>query len=144
MKTLNKIIVLSSFISISCTTVKTTEIYGTEMEIVENVRSKVLIEKFNAKDKDKSFLIFANEFDNFITVKNGDSLVLNEKSKTTPMLGFTIGRIIFNNKEIIITIDNREIIKLNKEQLPKYKFIYIEKDKNHYKIEYTNKAKSFM
>lgn len=143
MKRLNKIIICFSFAFISCSAIKTTEIYGTEMEIVDNVRSQVLIKEFNAKDQDKSFLIFADEFDNFITVKNGDSLVLNEKSKTTPMLGFTIGRVIFNNKDVTIIIDNKDKIKLNKKQLPKYKFIYIEKDKNKYQIEYTNKAKSF-
>lgn len=143
MKKLN-IIIFCLFVFISCSTVKTSETYGKEMEIVENVRSKVLIEKFNAKDKDKSFLDFASQFDNVITVKNGDSIVLNEKSKTLPMLGYTNSCIIFNNKDVEIIIDHKDKIKLNKEQLPKYKFIYIWKDKNNYKIEYTNKARSFM
>ncbi|MCJ7936199.1 MAG: hypothetical protein MUW56_21850 [Chryseobacterium sp.] len=144
MKTLNRIIVLCSFIFIGCSTVKTTEIYGTEMEIVENVRSKVMIKKFNAQDKNKSFLTFTSEFDNLITVKNEDSIVFNKKRKTLPMLGITDGCIIINNKDVTITIDNKQIIKLNKQQLPKYKFIYVGKDKNHYRIEYTNNAKSFM
>lgn len=143
MKKLN-IIIFCLFVFISCSTVKTSEIYGTEMEIVDNVRSKVMIKKFNAQDKNKSFLTFTSEFDNIITVKNGDSLVLDKRSKTMPMLGFTTTCVIFNDKEIIITIDKKQEIKLNKEQLPKYKFIYIGKDKNHYKIEYTNKARSFM
>lgn len=143
MKTLNRIIVLCSFIFIGCSTVKTTEIYGTEMEIVDNVRSRVMIKKFNAYDRNKSFLVFADKFDNLITVKNADSIVLNEKSKTLPMLGYTNSCVIYNNKEVTIIIDNKQTIKLNKEQLPKYKFIYVEKDKNRYKIEYTNNAKSF-
>ncbi|MFY1048474.1 hypothetical protein [Chryseobacterium sp. GP-SGM7] len=144
MKAFNRIIVCFSFAFISCSAVKTTEVYGTEMEIVDNVRSRVMIKKFNAQDKNKSFLDFTSQFDNLITVKNGDSIVINEKSKTLPMLGFTTGCVIFNNKEVTITIDNKQTIKLNKEQLPKYKFIYIEKNKNHYKIEYTNGAKSFL
>ncbi|SHF71890.1 hypothetical protein, partial [Chryseobacterium vrystaatense] len=120
------------------------EIYGTDMEIVDNVRSKVLIKKFNAQDKNKSFLDFTSTFDHLITVKNGESIILNEKSKTMPMLGFTTACVIFNNRDVTITIDNKHTVKLNKEQLPKYKFIYIGKDKNHYKIEYTNIARSFL
>lgn len=144
MKAFNRIIICFSFAVISCSTVKTTEVYGTEMEIVDNVRSKVMIKKFNAQDKNKSFLDFASQFDNLITVKNGNSIVLNEKSKTLPMLGYTNSCVIFNNKEVEIIIDNKHKIKLNKEQLPKYKFIYIWKDRNNYKIEYTNEAKSFL
>ncbi|THV60700.1 hypothetical protein [Chryseobacterium candidae] len=138
------IIIFCLFVFISCSTVKTSEIYGTKMDVVDNVRSKVMIKKFNAHDKNKSFLTFTSEFDNIITVKNGDSLILDKRGKTMPMLGFTTACVIFNDKEIIITIDKKQEIKLNKEQLPKYKFIYIGKDKNHYKIEYTNKARSFM
>ncbi len=41
-------------------------------------------------------------------------------------------------------LDNKQDIKLNKEQLPKYKFIYIGKDKKRYTVEYTNLAKSFL
>ncbi len=144
MKAFNRIIIGFSFAFISCSAVKTTEIYGKEMEIVDNVRSRVMIKKFNAYDKNKSFLVFADKFDNLITVKNADSIVLNEKSKTLPMLGYTNSCVIFNDKEVTIIIDNKQTIKLNKEQLPKYKFIYIEKNKNNYKIEYTNEAKSFM
>ncbi|WP_185290496.1 hypothetical protein [Chryseobacterium lactis] len=144
MKVFNRIIICFSFAFISCFAVKTTEIYGKEMEIVDNVRSRVMIKKFNAQDKNKSFLDFTSQFDNLITVKNGDSIVLNEKSKTLPMLGYTNSCVIFNNKEVEIIIDNKHKIKLNKEQLPKYKFIYVEKNKNNYKIEYTNNAKSFL
>lgn len=143
MKTFNRIIICFSFAFTSCIALKINEIYGTEMGIVDNVRSKVLIKKFNAEDKTKSFLDFTSQFDNLITVKNGDSLILNKRSKTMPMLGFTTACIIFNNKDVIITIDNKQTIKLNKQQLPKYKFIYIGKDRNHYQIEYTNEAKSF-
>lgn len=144
MKAFNRIIICFSFAFISCSAVKTSEIYGKEMEIVDNVRSRVMIKKFNAQDKNKSFLTFTSEFDNLITVKNKDSIVFNKKRKTLPMLGITDGCIIFNNKEVEIIIDNKHKIKLNKEQLPKYKFIYIWKDRNKYKIEYTNEAKSFM
>ena len=144
MKVFNRIIICFSFAFISCFAVKTTEIYGKEMEIVDNVRSRVMIKKFNAQDKNKSFLDFTSQFDNLISVKNGDSIVLNEKSKTLPMLGYTNSCVIFNNKEVEIIIDNKHKIKLNKEQLPKYKFIYVEKNKNNYKIEYTNNAKSFL
>ncbi|STC92924.1 Uncharacterised protein [Chryseobacterium carnipullorum] len=49
------------------------------MEIVDNVRSKVLIKKFDAHDKNKSFLTFTSKFDNLITVKNEDSTILNKK-----------------------------------------------------------------
>lgn len=144
MKAINIILFFFCFVLIGCTSMKISEVYGTEMEIVDNVRSKVLIEKFKAQDKNKSFLDFASQFDNVIKVKNGDIIVLNEKSKTLPMLGYTNSCIIFNNKEVTITIDDKQEIKLNKEQLPKYKFIYIWKDKNNYKIEYTNHAKSFL
>lgn len=144
MKPFNTIIICFSFAVISCSSVKTTEVYGTEMKIVENVRSKVLIEKFNAYDKDKSFLTFMSEFDNLITVKNGDSLIFSKKSKTMPMLGFTTACIIFNNRYTTIRVDDKQKIRLNKKELPKYKFIYIGKHKNHYKIEYTNRAKSFL
>ncbi|MGE8514225.1 MAG: hypothetical protein ACN6N7_16105 [Chryseobacterium culicis] len=144
MKIVNKIICFFSFVFIGCSTVKTSEKYGVEMNVVDNVRSRVLIEKFNAYDKNKSFLIFTSEFKNVITVKNGDSLVINKKAETASMLGFTTACIIFNNKDVIIIIDNKKEIKLNEVQLPKYKFIYVGKDKNHYIIEYTNHAKSFL
>ncbi|WP_312399973.1 hypothetical protein [Chryseobacterium sp.] len=144
MKAFNRIIICFSFAFTSCSAVKTTEIYGTEMGIVDNVRSRSMIKKFNAQDKNKSFLDFTSQFDNIITVKNGDSIVLNEKSKTLPMLGYANSCLIFNNKEVTIIIDNKQTIKLNKQQLSKYKFIYVGKDKNHYKIEYTNRGKSFL
>ncbi|MGU3376957.1 hypothetical protein [Chryseobacterium sp. M5A1_1a] len=143
MKAFNRIIICFSFAVISCSAVKTTEVYGREMEIVDNVRSRVMIKKFNAQDKNKSFLTFTSEFDNLITVKNEDSIVFNKKRKTLPMLGITDGCIIINNKDVTITIDNKQTIKLNKQQVPKYKFIYVGKYKNHYQIEYTNDAKSF-
>ncbi|MBP1163236.1 hypothetical protein JOE44_000120 [Chryseobacterium sp. PvR013] len=138
------IIFLFPFVFIGCSTVKTSEKYGAEIDVVDNVRSRVLIEKFNTYDKNKSFLIFTSEFKNVITVKNGDSLVINKNAETTSMLGFTTACIIFNNKDVIIIIDNKKEIKLNEVQLPKYKFIYVGKDKNHYIIEYTNHAKSFL
>ncbi|GEJ43607.1 hypothetical protein [Chryseobacterium sp. ON_d1] len=144
MKILNGMISFLLFAFIGCTSVTTSEKYGIEAEVVDNVRSKVLIEKFNAYDKNKSFLTFTSEFDNFITVKNGDSLIINKRGKTAPMLGFTAACIIVNNKDVVITIDNKQDIKLNKEQLPKYKFIYIGKDKKRYTVEYTNLAKSFL
>lgn len=144
MKNFNKIIICFSFTVISCSAVKTTEIYGTETKIVDNIRSKVMIEKLNAKDKSKSFLIFTSEFDNLITVKNGDSIVFNRRSKTLSMLGVTNGCVILNNKGVIVIIDNKHTIELNKQQLPKYKFIYVGKDKSHYTIEYTNNARSFL
>lgn len=144
MKILNGMISFLLFAFIGCTSVTTSEKYDIESEVVDNVRSKVLIEKFNAYDKNKSFLTFTSEFDNFITVKNGDSLIINKRGKTVPMLGFTAACIIVNNKDVVITIDNKQDIKLNKEQLPKYKFIYIGKDKKRYTVEYTNLAKSFL
>ncbi|RXM38454.1 hypothetical protein BOQ62_17140 [Chryseobacterium sp. CH21] len=137
-------IFLFPFVFIGCSTIKISEKYGVEMNVVDNVRSKVLIEKFNTYDKNKSFLTFTSEFNNFITVKNGYSLVLYKRAETVSMLGFTTACIVFNNKDVIITIDNKQDIKLNKVQLPKYKFIYVGKDKNHYTIEYTNHAKSFL
>jgi len=143
MKKINRIIICFSFVFIGCSALKTTETYGIETKIVDNVRSKVLIKKFNAQDKNKSFLVFASGFDNVITVKNGDSIIFNEKSRTLPMLGYTNSCIILNNKMVTITIDNKHTIKLNKKQLPNYKFIYVGKDRSHYNIEYTNKAKSF-
>jgi hypothetical protein len=39
-----------------------------------------------------------------------------------------------NNKDVIIIIDNKKEIRLNEVQLPKYKFIYVGKDKNHYTL----------
>ncbi|QBJ85147.1 hypothetical protein DDI74_02250 [Chryseobacterium gleum] len=144
MRVINGMISFLLFAFIGCTSVTTSEKYGSETEIVDNVRSQVLLEKFNAYDKNKSFLAFTSEFDNLITVNNGDSLIINRKVRTAPMLGFTTACVIFNNKDVVITIDNKQEIKLNQEQLPKYKFIYIGKDKKHYTIEYTNFAKSFL
>jgi hypothetical protein len=123
MKTINIILFFFCFVLIACTSMKISEVYGTEMEIVDNVRSKVLIEKFKAQDKNKSFLDFASQFDNVIKVKNGDSIVLNEKSKTLPMLGYTNSCIIFNNKEVTIIIDDKQEIKLNKEQWSYYLWV---------------------
>ena len=144
MKIISRMISFLSFVFIGCSTVKIYEKYGEETELVDNNRSKILIEKFTAFDKNKSFLTFTSDFNNLITVKNGDSLVFNKKRKTLSMLGFTDGCIILNNKDVMITIDKRQDIKLNKEQLSKYKFIYIAKEKNHYTIEYTNRAISFL
>ncbi|MDR6464577.1 hypothetical protein [Chryseobacterium sediminis] len=140
----NLVIFLFPIVLISCSTIKIFEKYDIEKDVVDNERSKVLIEKFNAYDKNKSFVTFTSEFNNFITVKNGDSLIINKRVRTAPMLGFTTACIIFNNKDVVITIDNKQEIKLNKEQLPKYKFIYVGKDRKHYTIEYTNLAKSFL
>lgn len=58
-------------------------------------------------------MTFTSEFDNYITVKSGDSLIINKRVRTAPMLGFITACMIFNNKNVVITIDNRQEIKLN-------------------------------
>lgn len=44
-------ILLFQSVLISCSTIKILEKYGLEKDIVDNERSKVLIEKFNANEK---------------------------------------------------------------------------------------------
>ncbi|SHF71679.1 RHS repeat-associated core domain-containing protein [Chryseobacterium vrystaatense] len=139
MKIDNKIILLLILFLMNCSSVKSTY----EKSLESDEKSGFVIRKLKLYS-DQSIIYFTESFDNNLQIEVNKKIVYNKKIETIEQLGYAGSCVIENNKDVVITIDDKKQIKLNSEQLPKYKFIYIGKDKNHYKIEYTNIARSFL
>lgn len=133
-------LLLLTIFLINCLGIKS--IYGESLEIDKNTAFDIRKLKLN---NNQSIVYFTETFDNnLLQIEVDKKIVFNQRLKTIEQLGYADSCIIENNKNVLIIIDNKKQIKLHSEKLPKYKFIYIKKDRNHYKVEYTNKIKSFL
>lgn len=139
MKIDNKILLLLFLFLMNCSSVKST--FNNDLE--SDKKSVIVIKKLNLNNT-QSIIYFTETFDNNVQIEINKKIIYNKKIETIEQLGYAGSCIIENDKNVIITIDSKKQIQLNNEQLSKYKFIYIEKDKNHYRIEYTNKIKTFL
>lgn len=139
MKIDNKILMLLILFLINCSSIKST--FNKDFE--SNKKTDLVIKKLNLGNN-QSIIYFTETFDNNLQIEVNKKIIYNKKIETIEQLGYAGSCIIENDKDVIITIDDQKNLKLNSKELPKYKFIYIEKDKNHYKIDYTNNARSFL
>lgn len=105
-------------------------------------RSNYIIDKFEIKS-DNAIIYFTDGFkDDSIQIINGKNLIYSRKLNTMRQISLAGSCIIKNNIETLIMI-NQNKIKLNKEKLSSYKFIYLMKNGKKFTLEYTNTAKSF-
>lgn len=139
MKTKNKILLLWILFLINCSSVKST--FNKDLESDKN--SVLVIRKLNLNNN-QSIVYFTVTFNNNLQIEVNKKIIYNKKIETIEQLGYAGSCVIENNKDVLITIDYKKKFKLNPEELQKYKFIYIEKDGKNYKIEYTNKVKTFL
>lgn len=139
MKIDNKILMLLILFLINCSSIKST--FNKDFE--SNKKSDLVIKKLNLGNN-QSIIYFTETFNNNLQIEVNKKIIYNKKIETIEQLGYSGSCIIENDKDVIITIDDQKKLKLNSKELPKYKFIYIEKDKNQYKIDYTNNARSFL
>jgi hypothetical protein len=139
MKINNKILLLLVLFLMNCSNVKST--FNKTLE--SDKKSVSVIRKLNLSNN-HSIIYFTETFDNNIQIEENKKIIYNKKIETIAQLGYAGSCVIENDKEIIITIDYKKQFKLNSQKLPKYKFVYIEKDGKNYGIEYTNKVKTFL
>ncbi|MDV7697429.1 hypothetical protein N6B72_10895 [Chryseobacterium soli] len=139
MKIDNKIMLLLILFLMNCSSIKSTFNKGLESD----KKSVLVIKKLNL-DNNQSIIYFTETFDNNLQIEVNKKIIYNKKIETIEQLGYAGSCVIENDKDVIITIDYKKQFKLNSEELPKYKFIYIEKEGKNYKVEYTNTVKSFL
>ncbi|MDN4030187.1 hypothetical protein [Chryseobacterium gambrini] len=141
MKVHSKIFLFLILFLISCQGVRS--IYEKRLNVDKSdINSVSLLEKTKLNNN-QSIIYFCESFDNKLQIEVNGKIVFDRKLKTIEQLGYAGSCIVENDKDVSIIVDNKKYIKLNSEKLPKYKFIYVAKNKRNYKIEYTNKAKSF-
>ena len=139
MKIDNKILLFLILFLMNCSSIKST--FNKDLE--SDKKSVLVIRKLNLNNN-QSIIYFTETFDNNLQIEVNKKIIYNKKIETIEQLGYSGSCVIENDKDVIITIDYKKQFKLNSEELPKYKFIYIEKDGKNYNIEYTNKVKTFL
>lgn len=139
LKIYNRILLLLILFLMNCSNIQS--IYDNDLE--SDKKSILVINKLQLA-YNQSIIYFTEAFDNNIQIEVNQKIIYNRKIETIEQLGYAGSCIIENDKEVIIRIDHKKQIKLNPEELPKYKFIYIEKERRNYKVEYTNTVKRFL
>ena len=137
-----RILIFLSLFFLSCSSIKS--IHEKDLDNNKTDKKSILVIKKSKLTHNQSIIYFTEAFDNNIQIEVNQKIIYNRKIETIEQLGYAGSCIIENNKEVIIRIDHKKQIKLNPEELPKYKFIYIEKEGRNYKVEYTNTVKRFL
>jgi len=135
---------LIMFLVISCTSTHNVEIKEYKTNRPEWLK-KTLLEGYSAKEDYYSVLVFTAGF-------NGEKLqILNPEVKLEEVLnsdesmGLARGFRISNNESLKIIIEET-MIKLSKQNIAKYKFIYLEKnfdDKYPFTVTYSKTPRNF-
>lgn len=128
-------------IIVGCSNIKS--VYEKQSLDTNDNSIKNVLEKLNAKESNKTILVFTSWFENdSLELVNGNESVFNKKLNTMSS-GLAIVKVLDNNKKIKITFSSKDsnTIILKESMLKKYKFIYISKDstnKKEYLIKYSN------
>ncbi len=126
----------------SCSSIRF--LYGDESLSNKNEGiTKTLYDKYDLHKDEKSLIVFESNFNNMVKIINDNNIIFNRNIKTKPTLGFAAPCIINNFSDVLIFIDNKKKITLKPGNINKYKFIYINKHRNSYRILFTNKAHSY-
>lgn len=131
---------------ISCGNVKSvyeTKILDSDINSIKNI-----LDKSNAKDVNKTILVFTTGFEQDSLELSNENDVIYNKSLNTMSTGMALAKVVDNNKSVKIRFysNKREDIILKSKKLKKYKFIYISKNlnkNNQYLITYSNVYKGF-
>ena len=132
----------------SCTSVKTT-FNDSDIGLPKHAK-KMLLEKLDGENIDKSVVVFTARFDNdTIKIINNKEVVFEVRVETDPITGLSALWVISNETPVEIQILRGKLkkIPLKLEHLKKYKFVYISRNpfkKNRYTLEYSNNWKGFM
>ncbi|MCS3533073.1 hypothetical protein [Chryseobacterium sp. JUb7] len=105
--------------------------------------TKTLYDNYDLYKDEKSLIVFESDFNNEIKVINNNNVIFDRTIKTKPALGFAAPCIIDNSRDVLIFFDNKRKILVKSEKINKYKFIYINKNKNKYSIVFTNMAHAY-
>ena len=105
--------------------------------------TKALYDNYDLRKDEKSLIVFESNFNNIVKVINGNEIIFNRSIKTKQTLGFAAPCVIDNSNDILIFIDDDKKIMLKSENINKYKFIYINKQRNKYSITLTNEAHGY-
>lgn len=115
--------------------------------ISDSSRNKFL-KDLEAKDSVYSVILFTEVFkDDQLKVKNGESIIFDDKITSDAVLGLAKVVRIINQEDVEITdVDLNYSFILKKKNNQKYKFIYITKKKyenNQYLVTYSNSLRGF-
>lgn len=141
------ILLINSFFLLNCSGIH--RVYENNNLDLNNKSTQYVVEKFDAKENNKSILFFTSGFEGVnIKIVNGKNEILEEDIETVHQIGFATLKTINNDfpVDVFISSNQEKLITLKKEDLKKNKFIYISKNiekKNNYKVEYSNSVKSF-
>jgi hypothetical protein len=141
------IYIFSLFIFFGCTNVK--HIYVLQDLDVNNKSVQNILDKFKAKENNKSIIFFTSWFEkDTVELINGDNLIFRKPLNTVAQLSFTTLGVVLNDEKVTINILTKKPIKiiLNQEELKKHKFIYISRDAFNRKkitVEYSNIKRDF-
>lgn len=124
-----------------------------------NVKSKFLnevqdfdkntLEKLKATESNKSIIFLTAWFENdTVQIINGKKMLRNEPANTISQLSLAVVQVVENDKDVAIKVlsEPETQITLTKNNLVKYKFIYISRsldNRKMYFVEYTNKIRYF-
>ncbi len=111
--------------------------------------NKYTLEKLNATESYKSLIFLTAWFEkDTVQIINGEKMLKNEPANTLSQLSLAIAQVVENDKDVTINIlsNKKTEIILTKNNLAKYKFVYISRsldNRKKYLIEYTNKVRYF-
>jgi hypothetical protein len=111
--------------------------------------NKYTLEKLNATESYKSLIFLTAWFEkDTVQIINGEKMLKNEPANTLSQLSLAIAQVVENDKDVTINIlsNKKTEIILTKNNLAKYKFVYISRsldNRKKYLVEYTNKVRYF-
>ena len=111
--------------------------------------NKYMLEKLDATESNKSLIFLTAWFEkDTVQIINGEKMLRNEPTKTISQLSLAVAQVVENDKDVTIKVLSKQEtqITLTKNNLVKYKFIYISRsldNRKKYLVEYTNKIRYF-
>ncbi len=111
--------------------------------------NKYVLEKLEATESNKSLIFLTAWFEkDTVQIINGKKMLRNEPAKTISQLSLAVAQVVENDKDVTIKVlsNQKTEITLTKNDLAKYKFVYIRRsldNRKKYLVEYTNKIRYF-
>lgn len=114
-------------------------------DFVKSKTLDILTEKFNLNENTTAILFMETFNNDSLLIKNNKSEIIKKVLlNSRPQLELTSMQLLSNNEDIILDLKNSRKIFLKKEELSKYKLIYISKpayENDKYVIVFTNNWK---
>jgi hypothetical protein len=134
-KLINYLIILFTLVIFySCSNYKTVSFPASEDSVnkLNNMLKNVI-------NENELFLIFTKDFDNSnVKIENNDKLVFEGLITTNDTGKAKVLKVDKNTKITITFKDIKKVLQINEAQMKLYKYIYIEKNKKKFVIEFNN------